>query len=112
MSGSIPTILPFSVCSIGAYEASVPTLIVPASWYFFGSLLKSGAPDLLGADEPPAVLPELSSFFVWSPHPVSTRAPATATAATAVRRVIAAEGRVERAVIAVSSCEVRVFMQW
>ena len=91
-----------SLYSMGLYAASVPTLTTPAFWIFFGSLSKSGAL-LPWVSAPPP--PEAES--VWSPQPVSSRAPVTATATGAAmrRRVLraAAGRRGKRAVITGSS---------
>lgn len=99
MSGSTPTILPFSTDSIGAYSAFVPTLMTPDFWYFAGSLAKSGAPALVAVLSP---LPE-EALSVWSPQAVSSRVPATAMAPTAAIRDFAVLRRMMLAVMSGSS---------
>ncbi len=94
MSGSTPTIFPFSTDSIGAYSAFVPTLITPDFWYFSGSLENSGAPLLVSFTLPLS----WEALSVWSPQAVSSREPATAMAPTAAIRALAV---VQRLVLAV-----------
>jgi hypothetical protein len=96
-STSTPTVLPLlSLYSIGGYAMSEPTLMTPALLMSAGSLSLSGAA---------LALPDDVLLSVWSPHPVSSRAPATAMAPTAVRRVVAAGRRMVLAVMLVPPAE-------
>ncbi len=88
-SGSTPTIFPFSTNSIGAYVASVPTLMTPAARMSAGSLANSGA-SLFAAPAPaPAPsAPEPWPAAVWSPQALSSREAVVAARAVArARRV-------------------------
>ena len=79
--GRCPTILPPSLNSTGAYAMSEPTLMTPVSWIVLGQLVEQRAPWRRGVVELAA-----GRLSVWSPQPVSSRAPATAIAPTAAIR--------------------------